>query len=44
MYEKPSVERYGTFRDLTAIGLGADGDGGILGYLDGCTFGCGDRS
>ncbi|MCH2123044.1 MAG: lasso RiPP family leader peptide-containing protein [Pirellulaceae bacterium] len=36
MYTKPTVERYGSFRDLTKIGMGADGDGGIgHGFLDG---------
>jgi hypothetical protein len=35
MYEKPKLERFGTFRELTRIGLGPDGDGGIFGYLDG---------
>lgn len=39
MYVKPQLVRYGTFRELTLIGFGADGDGGVFGHLDGCTFG-----
>ena len=27
MYEKPQLERFGTLRDLTLIGLGANGLG-----------------
>jgi hypothetical protein len=27
MYEKPRVERYGTFRELTLIGLSGSSDG-----------------
>ncbi len=38
MYNKPTLERFGTFRDLTLIGTGADGDGGVYGYLDGCNI------
>ena len=44
MYEKPQMERFGTLRELTLIGIGGSGDGGILGYLDGCTFNCDSRS
>lgn len=42
MYAKPTLRRYGSFRELTLIGTGADGDGGILGtgFLDGCLIGC----
>jgi hypothetical protein len=36
MYSKPKLVRYGTFRDLTLIGFGADGDGFSIGRLDGC--------
>ncbi len=38
MYQKPELRRFGTFRDLTQIGWGPDGDGGILGLGigDGC--------
>jgi hypothetical protein len=45
MYQKPALERYGTLRQLTLLGLGANGDGGLFGtgFLDGCTIGC-DRS
>ncbi len=35
MYHKPKLERFGTFRELTRIGFGPDGDGGIFGFLDG---------
>jgi len=37
MYQKPMVQRFGTLRDLTLIGLGHDGDGGVFGtgFLDG---------
>lgn len=31
-YEKPTLERFGTIRELTLIGLGDDGDGGIQGW------------
>jgi len=31
-YKKPTLERFGTLRDLTLIGLGQDGDGGIQGF------------
>jgi hypothetical protein len=30
MYSKPSVERFGTFRDLTQTGKGGAGDGCIV--------------
>jgi hypothetical protein len=42
MYQKPTLQRFGTFRDLTRIGCGDDGDGGILGHLDGTFAGCFD--
>ncbi|MGH7668261.1 MAG: lasso RiPP family leader peptide-containing protein [Gemmatimonadaceae bacterium] len=37
MYEKPKLERYGTLRELTLIGFGPDGDGGLFGtgWIDG---------
>lgn len=37
MYQKPDLQRFGTLRELTLIGIGADGDGGVLGtgFLDG---------
>lgn len=38
MYEKPTLARFGSFRELTLIGTGADGDAGILGFLDGCNI------
>jgi hypothetical protein len=43
MYEKPTLQRFGTFRELTLLGLGPDGDGGIFGtgWIDGCWVGCG---
>lgn len=31
-YQKPKLERFGTLRELTLIGLGQDGDGGIQGW------------
>ena len=46
-YEKPTMERFGSLRELTLVGLGADGDGGIggSGFLDGCNIsGCDSRS
>ena len=42
MYQKPTLQRFGTFRDLTQIGCGADGDGGIIGFLDGRLSACGN--
>jgi hypothetical protein len=38
MYQKPTLQRFGTFRDLTRLGSDTDGDGGILGtgIGDGC--------
>lgn len=37
MYEKPVLERFGKFRELTLIGTDEDGDGGIIfGIADGC--------
>ena len=42
MYQKPKLERFGTFRELTKLGLDSDGDGGIyIGLIaatavDGC--------
>lgn len=52
MYQKPMLERFGSLRELTLIGLGADGDGGIAIPLltatiaDGCWYprGVCDRS
>lgn len=45
MYQKPALQRFGSLRDLTLIGWGADGDGGIQGYgyiigvvTDGCEW------
>lgn len=31
MYVKPNMQRYGSLRELTLIGLNADCDGGIWG-------------
>jgi len=31
-YAKPTLEKFGTLRELTLIGLGDDGDGGINGW------------
>jgi hypothetical protein len=44
MYQKPTLQKFGTFRELTRLGLGDDGDGGINGHLDGCAIGCRDGS
>lgn len=40
VYEKPELQRFGKLRDLTLIGFGPDGDGGIfgLGFIDGQLF------
>jgi hypothetical protein len=44
MYKKPKLERFGTFRELTQLGLDADGDGGVyIGLIansvaDGCNL------
>jgi hypothetical protein len=45
-YEKPQMERFGTLRELTLLGFGEDGDGGVFGtgFLDGCAIGCDSRS
>jgi hypothetical protein len=32
MYQKPRVQQFGSFRELTQIGLGEDGDGGLVGF------------
>ncbi len=42
MYVKPTLRCYGSFRELTLIGIGADGDGGLpgTGWLNGCRIGC----
>jgi hypothetical protein len=43
MYQKPALQSFGALRDLTLIGTGANGDGGIAGsgFLDGCNIsGC----
>ncbi len=34
MYVKPELVEFGTLRDLTLVGLAADGDAGIGGQLD----------
>jgi hypothetical protein len=45
MYNKPQVVKFGTLRELTQLGLGADCDGGIsIGPItvvpDGSDIGC----
>ncbi len=43
MYNKPALQRFGSLRDLTLIGWGPDGDGGIQGFglcISGVTDGC----
>jgi len=53
MYEKPALERFGSLRELTLLGIGSDGDGGsgipwLDNIIDGCWVDprgtCGDRS
>jgi hypothetical protein len=55
MYEKPTVERFGVFRELTKWGLSGDSDGGAVfgigspgcstfGKKVGCPDGGGSRS
>lgn len=44
MYQKPVVERFGSFRELTLIGCGSDGDSGIFGFLDGDIKACFERN
>ena len=40
MYQKPRLERFGTFRELTRLGSDNDGDGGFYiarnAVADGC--------
>ena len=43
VYAKPRLDRFGTLRELTLAGFGADGDGFILGDspstdVDGCDW------
>ncbi len=43
LYSKPKLDRFGTLRELTLAGFGADGDGFILGSdpgtdVDGCEY------
>lgn len=38
MYTKPTLQNYGSFRNLTLIGTDADGDGGIFGIGNGCNI------
>ena len=41
MYQKPKLERFGSFRDLTKIGSDNDGDGGVFsGWIAAVTDGC----
>ena len=46
MYQKPQLVQYGTLRELTLIGFGADGDGGLfgLGIANGCFIGCNNNN
>jgi len=41
MYVKPKLERFGSVRELTRIGLYADCDGGVFGTDNGGVGGCG---
>jgi len=38
-YTKPKLERYGSLRQLTQIGLDSDCDGGVWGVVDGSNIG-----
>lgn len=40
MYVKPQVERFGSVRELTQLGLDRDCDGGAFGIGDGSVIGC----
>jgi hypothetical protein len=42
MYVKPQLERFGSVRELTQLGLDRDCDGGIHGIGDGTLVGCYD--
>lgn len=45
MYSKPQVQRFGSLRELTQLGLNQDCDGGIFGIGDGDVIFCNaDRS
>lgn len=44
MYTKPKLERFGSLRELTLVGLSADCDGGVYGIGDGDWFFCDSRS
>lgn len=44
MYESPRLERFGSMRELTLLGLGPDCDGGIFGIANGAWVGCKDNS
>jgi hypothetical protein len=33
MYTKPALERFGTLRELTLLGIGSSGDGISLGFV-----------
>ena len=43
MYEKPKVQRFGTFRELTAAGWDRDNDGLVVFGIGGDNL-CGDGS
>jgi hypothetical protein len=41
MYTKPTLQQFGSFRNLTQLGFDTNGDGGIWGVVDGCDIsGC----
>jgi len=46
MYEKPTLQKFGSLRELTLVGCGSDGDGGVFGsgFLDGDISSCFSRS
>ncbi|HSH46155.1 MAG TPA: hypothetical protein VK966_09880 [Longimicrobiales bacterium] len=45
MYSKPELQKFGSMRELTLLGLDQDCDGGVFGIGDGSWIGCSeDRS
>jgi hypothetical protein len=46
MYSKPMLEKFGSLRELTELGAGADCDGGLFGsgIADGSTLLCNSNS
>lgn len=45
MYSKPELQKFGSMRELTLLGLDQDCDGGVWGIADGTWLACSeDRS